>query len=129
MTYAVLVAIGVELGVIGSFLALEVLHPFGVGVPVGPVVAVVAHLVTGVWAARITGNRGAVLAPALGWLTTVLLLSSTRSEGDLVITNSGRGVAFLLLGGLAWGTAALAGSRSAAGAQPTWRAKTTTLSR
>jgi Family of unknown function (DUF6113) len=110
-TYAVLVAIGVELGLIGAFLSLQVLHVLGVAVPVGPVVGVGANLGTGLWAVRLTGNRTAVVAPAVGWLAVVLLLSSSRSEGDLVITNSGRGVAFLLLGVLAWAVAAAAASR------------------
>lgn len=116
-TYALLVFIGIELGLIGSFLSLQVLHLAGVAVPVGPVVAVVANLATGVWAVRITRNRAAAAAPGLGWLATVLLLSTSRGEGDLVITNSGKGVAFLLLGALAWALAG-AGGRIALRAQP-----------
>lgn len=112
-TYLVLGFIGVELGLIGAFLALQVLHLFGVAVPVGPVVAVVANVTTGLWAVRLTGNRSAAAAPAVGWLISVLLLSSSRSEGDIVITNSGRCVAFLLLGAAAWVVAAVIGRRVA----------------
>ncbi len=108
-TYLVLGFIGVELGLIGAFLALEVLHLSAVAVPVGPVVAVIGNVATGLWAVRITGNRTAAAAPALGWLISVLLLSSSRGEGDVVITNSGRGVAFLLLGAAAWVAAAVGG--------------------
>lgn len=112
-TYAVLVAIGVELGLIGAFLSLQVWHLQGVAVPAGPVVAALANLLTGLWAVRITGNRSAGIAPALGWLGTVMLLSTSRSEGDLVVTNSGKGVAFLLVGALAWALAAVAAGRVA----------------
>ena len=107
-TYAVLTGIGIELGLIGAFLSFQVLHLNGVPVPIGPVVAVVANLAAGLFAIRITRNRTAVMAPALGWLGIVLLLSSSRAEGDLVITNTGRGVAFLFLGALAWLAAAAA---------------------
>lgn len=117
-TYVVLGFVGVELGLIGSFLSLQTLHLAGLAVPLGPVLAVLANLVTGLWAVRITGNRSAAAAPALGWLLTVLLLSSSRGEGDVVITNSGRGVAFLLLGALAW-VAAAVGGRFVLPAQPT----------
>lgn len=112
-----LVLIGIQLGLIGAFLSVQVLHVGDVGLPIGPLVAVAANLFFGLWAAGITGNRSAGVAPAVGWLGTVLLLSTSRPEGDLVITNSGRGVAFLLLGALAWAAAAV-GSRLVVPAQP-----------
>jgi hypothetical protein len=36
--------------------------------------------------------------PCVAWLVTTMLLASTRTEGDLVVTGSAEGVAFLLLG-------------------------------
>lgn len=115
--YVVLGFVGVELGLIGAFLSLQSLHLAGLTVPVGPVLAVTANLLAGLWAVRITGNRSAAAAPALGWLLSVLLLSSSRGEGDVVITNSGEGVAFLLLGALAW-VAAAVGARFVLPSQP-----------
>lgn len=107
-TLAVLVVIGVELALLGGFLTLSEPHLLGLPLPIGPAVGLLANGAFGLWTVRRVG-RTAVAAPAFGWIVTVLFLSSTRPEGDLIITNDVKGLAFLLLGSLAWAGAAIAG--------------------
>lgn len=105
-----LVVLGAVLGTIGGFLNAAVPHLLGVGVPVGPIVAVVGNLGAGVLGSRGTGSRLGGALPGLGWFTVVALLGSLRSEGDLVVTGDGRGVAFIVLGAVAAGLALLPGA-------------------
>ncbi|RII15842.1 hypothetical protein DSC45_16500 [Streptomyces sp. YIM 130001] len=48
---------------------------------------------------RLTGGKSGALAPGGGWLLTVLLLTSSRSEGDFVFA-AGLGSYVYLLGGI-----------------------------
>ncbi|MET7514332.1 DUF6113 family protein [Streptomyces sp. NPDC005480] len=50
--------------------------------------------------ARLTGTRGGAVAPAVGWAVTVILLTSTRPEGDFLF-GAGTGSYLFLLGGMA----------------------------
>ena len=96
--YALLVLVTVLLALWGAFLV-----PFRVGgtlVPVSWVVAVVGNLAVGRAGARLAGSSGAVLPGAL-WLLIVLVLSSRRSEGDLVVPGTTVGLVFLLAGAVA----------------------------
>ena len=47
---------------------------------------------------RALRSTGAAALPCVAWLITTMLLASTRAEGDLVVTGSTEGLAFLLLG-------------------------------
>ena len=96
-----LVAVGLlaaVLAIIGAFLSAWLPRPLGVPIPVGVLVAVGGNLGLGFLGARWTGTRAAPVLSALIWVVIALLLGSSRPEGDLVVTGSGRGVAFLLLG-------------------------------
>lgn len=67
-------------------------------VPVGVVATVVllgpyAHLL-----GRALRSTAAASLPCVVWLVATMLLASSRPEGDLVITGSNAGLAFLLLG-------------------------------
>jgi hypothetical protein len=96
--YALLVLVTVLLALWGAFLV-----PFRVGgtlVPVSWVVAVVGNLALGRAGARLAGSSGALLPGAL-WLLIVLVLSSRRSEGDLVVPGTTVGLVFLLAGAVA----------------------------
>lgn len=98
-----LLLLGVGLGVVGAFLVPLRVH--GVLVPVSPVLAVVGNLAVGLLGARAAGSRAGAVLPALGWLAVVLVLGSSRPEGDLVLPGgSGIGyvaLAFILLGAVA----------------------------
>jgi hypothetical protein len=47
---------------------------------------------------RALRSSGAAALPCVAWLIATMLLASTRTEGDLVVTGSTEGIAFLLLG-------------------------------
>ncbi|WP_149826527.1 DUF6113 family protein [Streptomyces tailanensis] len=50
--------------------------------------------------ARAMGSRSGAVAPALGWMISVVLLTSTRPEGDFMFA-AGAGSYLFLLGGMA----------------------------
>jgi hypothetical protein len=49
---------------------------------------------------RATHSSAAGAAPALAWLGTTMYFATLRPEGDLIVTGSAYGLAFLLLGTL-----------------------------
>ncbi|MEU9285239.1 DUF6113 family protein [Streptomyces sp. NPDC048275] len=51
---------------------------------------------------RATGSRAGAVAPAAGWMVAVVLLTSTRPEGDFLF-GAGLGSYLFLLGGMAVG--------------------------
>ncbi|CQR62072.1 DUF6113 family protein [Streptomyces leeuwenhoekii] len=51
-------------------------------------------------AARAAGARGAAVAPAVGWVIAVILLTASRPEGDFLFA-AGGGSYLFLLGGMA----------------------------
>ena len=96
--YALLVLLTVLLALWGAFLV-----PFRVGgtlVPVSWVLAVVGNVALGRAGGRLGGTTGAVV-PGVVWLGFALVLSSQRSEGDLVVPGTAVGVGFLLTGAVA----------------------------
>ncbi|HLZ37032.1 MAG TPA: DUF6113 family protein [Mycobacteriales bacterium] len=97
-TYAVLTLLGAVLGVLGAFLSPAIPRVLGVPAPVGAVVALLGNAVGGVAAGRGGRGRSGAGALALGWAASAIGLGLVRPEGDLVVTNSAGGVAFLLSG-------------------------------
>lgn len=106
-TFLVLIAVGVELALFGGFLTPAAPRVLGIPIPIGPLIGLVGNFVVGLWAVRATGGRAAIGALTIGWLVCVIPLGTTRPAGDLVITNDVKGLAFLLLGSLAWAAAAV----------------------
>ena len=81
---ALAVAGGVA-GLVGSFVHDVSTDVLGVGLPSGLLLALglaASAFVLAGWALR---NRLAVLAPGMGWLVPVLVMSVPRAEGDLVV--------------------------------------------
>ena len=111
-TGLVLLGLGGVLGVIGSFLNSAVPHLLGVGVPVGPVLAVLGNLAAGALGTTGTGSRVGGALPGVGWLAVVVLLGTARPEGDLVVTGDAHGMAFILLGAAAAAGGAMIGRSS-----------------
>jgi hypothetical protein len=102
-TFAVLTLLGAVLGVVGAFLSPAMPRVLGVPVPLGAVVALLGNAVLGVAAGRASCGRGScgrggAGALALGWGVSAVGLGLVRPEGDLVVTNSAGGIAFLLSG-------------------------------
>ncbi|MFR9798500.1 DUF6113 family protein [Streptomyces sp. MS06] len=62
--------------------------------------------------ARAAGRRAGAVAPAVGWVVTVILLTASRPEGDFLFA-AGAGSYLFLLGGMATAVicATLAGGR------------------
>lgn len=95
--YGALVASGVALGVVGSF---QFSWDLG-GVPVAALALTAVNLVVfrvAGWA--VAAKLGAV-AVAVPWLIVVILLSSPRAEGDLIVTGTLEGWLFILGGAAA----------------------------
>ncbi|WP_245766992.1 DUF6113 family protein [Streptomyces colonosanans] len=65
---------------------------------------------------RVTGTRAGAVAPAVGWMVAVVLLTSSRPEGDFLFS-AGAGSYLFLLGGMAVAVicATLAGGRQPGG--------------
>lgn len=96
------VAAGAVAGVLGSFV-----HPVeAAGLPVGLLLAAATSVGAWVTCGLLLGRPGSAAA-VLGWLVVVLLLSSRRPEGDLVVPGTAAGYAWLL-GGLLLGAGCVA---------------------
>ena len=93
--FALVVLLSALLAVWGAFLV-----PLRVGatpVPVGLVLAL-ATLPLCRAGLDLLGRRTGGVVPLLVWSGVVVLLATRRREGDLVVTGSLRGLAFLVLG-------------------------------
>ena len=102
LAYGLVLILSVQLAVWGAFLV-----PFRIGATIVPlcwVVAVVGNAVLGYAGGRVAGPRGAAF-PGLGWRLITFPLGMKRAAGDLVVTGTLTGSAFLLLGALASATA------------------------
>lgn len=87
---------GAAAGLLGSF--VHAYTAYGVGV--GLVVALGLSLSVLVTLGLATGGRRACVLAAVGWLAVVLVLSSRRPEGDLVVAGDGLGYGWLFGGTL-----------------------------
>lgn len=92
---------GVVAGLLGSFV-----HPLRtVGLPGGLLCALALSGAVLVTAGLLVGARSGAAAAAAGWFLAVLLLSTQRPEGDLVVAGNTMGYAWLLGGTLVAGLA------------------------
>lgn len=99
LSYALVLVLALELAVWGAFLVP--MRAFGVPLPVGPAVAVVANVTLGLAGTRVLRRRLGGLLPELIWLV-VALIGGTRSTGeDLVLPDSAMGLAYLAAGAVA----------------------------
>lgn len=113
--FGLVVVLAIELAVWEAFLVPA--RPFGWPLPVAAALAVVGNLALGTAGARSLGSRWGAAIPGIVWLVVALTFGSGRSEGDRIVPDTVRGLAFLLLG-----TLAAAGVAGAAGAKPAPRA-------
>jgi Family of unknown function (DUF6113) len=108
LAYGVLAVLGVLLGVIGSF---EFSWQLG-GVPVAAIFLSLVNLAAfraAGWAME--AKLGAVI-PAVLWMIILVVLSSRRPEGDLVVTGTTPGYVYMF-GGAVAALAAIVWTRSA----------------
>lgn len=111
LTLVALTLVGALLALVGGFLSPTAPRLLGVRVPVGALGAAAANLGVGLLGGWGTGTRAGSVLPGLAWLGVVLPLASLRPEGDLIVTGSLSGIAFLLLGAGGWVAAALLSGR------------------
>lgn len=98
-------AVTISLVVVGTFLGVLIAVVTAFHVPTGYGVASVGVAATALLLgpyAHLLGvtlrSSGIAALPCVAWLVTTMLLAGTRPEGDLVVTGSAEGLAFLLLG-------------------------------
>ena len=96
--FALVVLLTVLLALWGAFLVP--LRIGSVAVPVGVAVALSNYPLCRAGAAAL-GRRTGAAVPMAVWAVIAVLFSTARREGDLIITGSLRGLAFLLVGLLA----------------------------
>jgi len=95
-----LAGLGAVAGIVGSFVHGFSVELFGLGLPVGLLLALGPAAASYVLAGWLLRNRLAVLAPGTGWLVPVLVLSVARPEGDLVVAANLAGYVYLLGGSI-----------------------------
>nr|WP_202559318.1 DUF6113 family protein [Streptomyces sp. SID5914] len=91
--YVGLFVLGAVLGVAGALLQPA-------WFPGGLLLALAAEAGLCVGSGRAVGRRGGAVAPALGWALAVVLLTTSRPEGDFLFA-AGAGSYLFLLGGIA----------------------------
>lgn len=107
VAYGLLQVAGLLAGVLGSFSYSWMLGP----VPAAAIGLIAANF-AGCWAAgRGMGGKAGAGVLWAGWCVAVIVLSTPRSAGDVIITGDGIGYLFLL-GGMASGGLAVAVTRS-----------------
>jgi Family of unknown function (DUF6113) len=98
--YGLLFWLGAAVGAAGAFLQAVSLDAGPFPVPVGLVLALAGC--AGLFAGGATAMRTRLgaLVPALGWLVVVLLMTSKRPEGDVVLAQAASAYAYLFGGTL-----------------------------
>lgn len=91
--YALLLVVGAVVGIAGALLQ-------SAWFPGGLLLALLGSTGLFYGGVRLTGTRGGAFAGGAGWLVAVMLLTSTRPEGDFVF-GAGVGSYLYLLGGMA----------------------------
>jgi hypothetical protein len=115
--FGLVLVLAVELACWESFLTAA--RPFGHSVPVSAGLAVVGNLAVGAAGARALRRPLGAVVPGVLWLAIALTLGTGTASGDVVVPETGRGVAFLLAGAASAAVAvALAGARFAGGPEP-----------
>lgn len=96
-------AVTISLCVVGAVVGMLIAIVTAFLVPTGAVSlgTVLTVLLIGPYAhllGRTLRSAAVAAVPCVAWLTTTMTLAGKRAEGDLVITGSTEGLAFLLLG-------------------------------
>ena len=108
LAYGVLAVLGIVLGVIGSF---EFAWEFG-SVPVAALLLSAVNLVVFRAAGWAMESKLGAAVPAALWMIVLVVLSSRRPEGDLVVTGTTPGYLYMF-GGAVAALAAIVLTRSA----------------
>ncbi|MGI8652015.1 MAG: hypothetical protein ACR2I7_04385 [Geodermatophilaceae bacterium] len=99
LTGALIAVAAVQLAVLECFFL-----PLRIGsvpVPLSIPVAVLVNAGLPALAYRLTASRAVAAFPVVVWIAVVIVASVPRPEGDVIVTGTGRGIAFLILGAVA----------------------------
>lgn len=97
LRYALVLLVALELAVLEAFLVAA--RPFGIALPLSATLAAVGNAVLGRAGARVLRRPLGAAVPGLVWLGVALSLGTRGPGGDTVVTNTWRGIAFLVAGG------------------------------
>ncbi|CAO5181752.1 membrane hypothetical protein [Frankia sp. AiPs1] len=100
VAYVLGVVLGAGLGLYGVFLLPDGPRAGGAFLSYGLLLALLGNSAAAVLLRWLTGTRLGPMTVLIGWTPVVLLLATTRAEGDLLLRSSASAYAFLLLGGL-----------------------------
>jgi hypothetical protein len=89
--YAVLVMLGLLMGVLGGFQHSWYLRP----VPVAAICWAAALFAVCYGAGRMMSGKLAALAPTVGWMVITMIWLASRPEGDVIIANDLSGYVYL----------------------------------
>jgi Family of unknown function (DUF6113) len=106
LAYLALLVLGAAVGVAGSFVQAATVDAGPVPVPFGLVIALggcAGLFMGGAWVMR---TRLGAVVPAVAWLLAVLVMSSKRPEGDVVLPQQATAYGYLFIGTLVGATAA-----------------------
>ena len=92
LLYLGLFVLGLAVGMAGSLLQ-------GAWFPGGLLLALAGEAGLCLGGGRATGSRGGAVAPAAGWMISVILLTASRPEGDFLF-GAGGGSYLFLFGGM-----------------------------
>ena len=90
--------LGLFLGMVGALVQSYVVYVGDTALPIGMVLVLLALLPIARACAWWTGSRWGATAFTAGWLSATLVMSTTTSGGDLVLTSGTRQMAYLVLG-------------------------------
>ena len=99
LRYLLVLVVALELALGEAFLVSA--RPLGHPWPVAAAAAFVGNLALGRAGARVLDRPAGAAGPGVLWLVVALVLGTRRTEGDLIVTNTWRGIAFLVAGAVA----------------------------
>jgi hypothetical protein len=94
--YLMLVVVGLIVGLVGAFVHHMRLYVAGIPVPYGLALALLSGATLTAAAGLLTARRMGAAAVAVPWLLSVLPFATQRPEGDLIISATPLGYAYLL---------------------------------
>lgn len=97
--YAALFVLGAAVGVLGCFHYSAAVA----GLPIGAVLAIAGNFVMCWVGGRAMRSKLGAAVPAAGWVLTAMVFAVQRPEGDIVVTSTAVGLAFLFGGTVAAG--------------------------
>ncbi|ABW10323.1 hypothetical protein Franean1_0867 [Parafrankia sp. EAN1pec] len=98
VSYAFGIVAGLVLGVYGVVLVPSGPRPGGALISIGLLLALFGNTGVPFLVRWLTGTRLGAMIPLVGWIPVVLLLASSRTEGDLLLKATATGYLFLGIG-------------------------------